>query len=80
MSEKPTKNAIIAVLKAAIQVRMPALYKLVDVHDMSLNKLYQKIVKHGIVKKKIEIPPSNAAASFISDDYSRYDDQNASMQ
>ena len=59
---------------------MPALYQLVDMHDMGLDKLYQQIVKHGIVKKKSETSSSNAAASFISDDYFRYDDQNASIQ
>ena len=59
---------------------MPTLYQLVDVHDMGLDKLDQQIVKHGTVKKKSEIPPGNAAACFISDDYSRYDDQSASMQ
>ena len=80
MDEKPTKNAIIAVLKAVIQVRMPALYQLVDVHDMGLDKLYQQIVKHGTVKKKSEILSRNAATSFISDDYSQYDDHNASIQ
>ena len=68
---------------------MPALYRLVDIHDMSLDKFYQQIVKHGLhqcarggqggaaarlVTKKSEILPNNAAASFISDDCSRYDD------
>ena len=80
MDEKPTENAIIAVLKAAIQVRMPVLFQLVDVHDIGLDKLYHQIVKHGTFKKKSEISPSNATASFISDDYSRYDDQNESKQ
>ena len=59
---------------------MPALYQLVDIYDMGLDKLYQQIVKHGIVKKKSEIPSSNTAASFISDDNFQYDDQNASIQ
>ena len=57
-------------LKAAIQISMPSLYQLVDVHDIGSDKLYQQIVKHWTVKNKSEILPSMAAASFISDDYS----------
>ena len=49
-------------------------------HGKDLEKLYQQIVKHGIIKKKSEIPPSNAATSFTSDDYSKHDDLNASIQ
>ena len=48
---------------------------------MGLDKLYQQIVKHRTIKKKkSEIPRNNAAVSFISHDYSRYDDQYASIQ
>ena len=80
ISEKTKDNAITVVVNLAIQARMLLLYQLVDVHDMRLDKIYQQIVKNVTVKKKSKSPPDNAAASFISDDFSQYDDQNASIQ
>ena len=55
LNEKPTDNAIIAVLKSAIQDREPALYHLADLHDMQLDKLYQRIAKNVTAKKKLKI-------------------------
>ena len=37
LNEKPTYNAIIAVLKSAIPDREPALYHLADLHEMQLD-------------------------------------------
>ena len=44
MSENPTENGIIVVLKSAILVSISSLYQLVDVHDMGLGKLNRQIV------------------------------------
>ena len=69
LEEKPTANAIIAVIKSAIEVKMPALYQLIDLHDMGLETICKKLAKSLSAKKTVEIQLEHVAASFASDNH-----------
>ena len=65
--EKPTDNAIFAVIKSAIEINFPELYQLIYLHDIHLDKVYKKVVKSVTSKKKVDSSSESVAVSFIHD-------------
>ena len=80
MKEKPTDNAIIAVIKSAIEIKFPALYEIIDLHDINLDEVYKKVAKSATSKKKVDNSSESVAASFVNDSQSLHNDRNAFIQ
>ena len=81
MKEKPTGNAIIAVIKSAIEIKLHALYQLIYLYDIRLEEVYKKLATTLNAKKKVENHSEHVAASFTYDDHFGQDeDRNAAIQ
>ena len=64
IKEKPTNNAIIAVIKSAIEIKFPSLHEIINLHDINLDEVYKKNAKSATSKKKVDNLSESMAASL----------------
>ena len=69
MEEKPSANAINAVIKSEIKIKVPALYQLIDLHDMGLEKVHKKLAKSLNATIIVDNHYEHVAARFTYNDH-----------